>query len=184
MRFLPGKGDGLAVEGSTDLMQGDVRRPPFSRTFQLIGIFDVLEHIGEDVQILRDLRALLHPGGALLLTVPAHQSLWSYFDELSGHCRRYSREELERKLDHAGFRVEFLTPYMASLHPMMWLSRRLRGHKPGAAFDRRKVLEQELRVVPVLNDLLTWQLGCEARWLSARRRLPFGTSWLAIARHK
>ncbi|MEO8593450.1 MAG: class I SAM-dependent methyltransferase [Candidatus Solibacter sp.] len=168
---------------SCPLVQGDVRRAPFGKQFQLIGIFDVLEHIPDDLQILRDLRELLHPEGALLLTVPAHQSLWSYFDELSGHCRRYSRAELETKLGETGYTVEFLSPYMASLHPLMWLSRKLRGSQ-SSGVDAKKLLEEELRVVPVLNEVLTWQLGWETRWLRGRRELPFGTSWLAIARRK
>jgi hypothetical protein len=165
-------------------VQGDVRRSPFGATFHAIGIFDVLEHIPDDHQILCDLRQLLHDDGALLLTVPAHRSLWSYFDELSGHCRRYERAELEAKLDKAGFTIEFLTPYMATLHPMMWLSRKLRGQASGNKADHGKLLDQELRVVPVLNGLLTWALNWETRWLAARRTLPFGTSWLAIARKR
>ena len=166
------------------LVQGDVRRAPFAKTFQMIGIFDVLEHIPDDLQILRDLHELLDPAGALILTVPAHQSLWSYFDELSGHCRRYAREELETRLDKAGFTIEFLTPYMASLYPMMSLSRKLRAQTSAKGGDPNQLLKQELRIVPVLNELLAWELNWEARWLAGRRELPFGTSWLAIARKR
>ncbi|HYN88796.1 MAG TPA: class I SAM-dependent methyltransferase, partial [Ardenticatenaceae bacterium] len=67
------------------LLQGDMRRPPFDAEFDLIGLFDVLEHLPDDVQVLRDLYAMLAPGGRLLMTVPAGPSLWSYFDEASGH---------------------------------------------------------------------------------------------------
>jgi len=169
---------------SCSLVQGDVRRPPFGKTFQLIGIFDVLEHIPDDHQILCDLCDLLDPAGALLLTVPAHQSLWSYFDELSGHCRRYAREDLQAKLEKTGYEIEFLTPYMASLHPLMALSRKFRGQTSGRDADPKKVLAKELRIVPVLNELLAWELGWETRWLATRRELPFGTSWLAIARKR
>jgi SAM-dependent methyltransferase len=73
------------------LVQGDVRQCPFGKPFNLIGMFDVLEHIPEEMKTLRALREALAPGGRLLLTVPAHQYLWSYFDESSQHCRRYSR---------------------------------------------------------------------------------------------
>src|SRR5262245_37315921 len=70
------------------LVQGNASQAPFSKTFHLIGMFDVLEHIQDDIGALRDIRSLLDPDGALLLTVPAHASLWSYFDEASRHCRR------------------------------------------------------------------------------------------------
>ena len=132
------------------LVQGDVRKSPFGKTFQVIGIFDVLEHIPDDNRILVDLWELLENGGTLLLTVPANPSLWSYFDELAGHCRRYEAADLRSKLEKAGFAIEYLTPYMATLSPLMWLSRGFRA-KTAANADARELLEQELRVVPVLN---------------------------------
>src|SRR4051812_17352598 len=63
------------------LVQGDVRLAPFRETFAVVGMFDVLEHVQEDVAILRDVRRMLAPGGRVLITVPAHMSLWSYFDD-------------------------------------------------------------------------------------------------------
>ena len=169
---------------SCPLVQGDVRQSPFGKTFQVIGIFDVLEHIPDDKSILRDLWALLENGGTLMLTVPAHRSLWSYFDELSGHCRRYETEELRSKLEEAGFTIEYLTPYMASLHPLMWLSRRFRAKTKTGTADAKGLLQQELRVVPVLNEILAWGLFQEIRWLAKRRQLPFGSSLLAVAQKR
>jgi 2-polyprenyl-3-methyl-5-hydroxy-6-metoxy-1,4-benzoquinol methylase len=163
------------------LVQGDVRKSPFGKTFQVIGIFDVLEHIPDDSRILLDLWKLLENGGTLLLTVPANPSLWSYFDELAGHCRRYEAGDLRSKLEEAGFAIEYLTPYMASLSPLMWLSRGFRA-KTAANADAKELLEQELRVVPVLNEILDWALSWETRWLARRRQLPFGSSLLAVAR--
>src|ERR1700760_3640040 len=63
------------------LVQGDVRLPPFSESLHLIGMFDVLEHLEDDVGVLQHVHSMLVPGGALVLTVPAHMALWSYFDE-------------------------------------------------------------------------------------------------------
>src|SRR5262249_4309693 len=69
------------------LVQGDVRNCPFGKQFDLIGMFDVLEHVSEERETLRALQQALKPGGKLILTVPAHQYLWSYFDEAAHHCR-------------------------------------------------------------------------------------------------
>jgi 2-polyprenyl-3-methyl-5-hydroxy-6-metoxy-1,4-benzoquinol methylase len=108
------------------LIQGDMRKHPFGETkFDLIGCFDVLEHLRDDVEVLRGIHALLAPGGALFLTVPAHMSLWSSFDEVSGHCRRYSAAELRQKLVGTGFRMEYLSQFMVSILPLMSTSRRL-----------------------------------------------------------
>lgn len=79
---------------SCPLVQGDLRNLPFRPGFSVIGLFDVLEHQPDDLGLLRDLRALLALDGVLILTVPAHQFLWSYFDEASRHCRRYELDDL------------------------------------------------------------------------------------------
>jgi SAM-dependent methyltransferase len=162
------------------LVQGDMARPPFRQTFQLIGMFDVLEHLADDRRVLCDLRQMLDTGGRLLLTVPAHQSLWSDFDEASGHCRRYARSELARKLTEAGYRVDFITEYMTGIYPLVWLSRRLRGagNRSGEVAD---AVKRELRVVPGLNHLLYLLLAGEARWIGGFRPLPMGTSLVVVA---
>lgn len=169
------------------LVQGDIHKLPFRSPFDVIGAFDVLEHLPDDHRVLRDLRAILAPGGALLLTVPAHASLWSYFDEASHHCRRYSREELHARLVETGYQVEFLSEFMSSIYPLVWLGRRLaaRFRKPresGAAIHD-ELATSELRVIPGLNGVLSFLLGQEARVLARRRRLPLGTSLVAVARN-
>ena len=62
--------------------------------FDLVTNFDVLEHISEDEQFLRDVKKLLKPDGHILLTVPAYQFLWSELDRVLGHKRRYTRKEI------------------------------------------------------------------------------------------
>ena len=168
------------------LLQGDIHAPPFGAQFDLIGLFDVLEHLPDDVQVLRDLHAMLAFGGTLLLTVPAHRSLWSTFDEASFHCRRYELAELESKLIRTGYRVEYLTHFMASIYPLVWAGRRLAAlisRGPADETGRTAALESGgLRIISVVNELLMRLLSWEVRLLAARRRLPIGTSLLAIAR--
>ena len=117
--------------------------------------------------------------------MPAHRSLWSYFDEVGHHWRRYETAELRAKLLRTGYRVEFLSPFMTALFPLVWLGRRLAPlrswfagrNRPSAA----ELARGELRVVPGLNTTLTWLLRREVPLLSKRRRLTLGTSLLAIA---
>lgn len=180
--------DGLQYarrRASCHLIQGNMCAPPFAEQFNLIGMFDVLEHLTDDMQALRDLKAMLVPGGALLLTVPAHQSLWSYFDEESRHCRRYAPSELRSKLIEAGYRVEYLTQYMATIFPLVWLGRRvaaLISRSPVGEANGKDVAAADLRVVPVINDVLALLLAQEARVIARRRQLPIGTSIIAVAR--
>ncbi|MGI8588256.1 MAG: methyltransferase domain-containing protein [Chloroflexia bacterium] len=169
------------------LVQGDIQSPPFGIRFPLIGLFDVLEHLPDDLQVLRNLREMLLPGGALLITVPASTSLWSYFDEAAHHCRRYSYQELRDKLLRTGYQVEYVTPYMAALFPLVWLGRRVAARmgrrSTGAGRRADSLTSNELHITPGVNGLLFALLAQEIRLIRRRRRLPIGTSLLAIARN-
>ena len=165
------------------LVQGDVRNSPFGKPFELIGMFDVLEHIPEEVETLVALREALAPGGRLMLTVPAHQYLWSYFDEAAHHCRRYSSQEIRARLVEAGFEVEFLSQFMTCIFPIVWLFRKIGARRQARGTDDARTLAlREFRVIPVINGLLTAMLRLETFWLSRGWRLPIGTSLIVVAR--
>jgi hypothetical protein len=128
---------------------------------------------------------MLKDGGALILTVPAHMTLWSYFDVAACHCRRYESPGLTQILQESGFEVEYLTQFMMSLFPLVWLTRRMRAGDAEA--DRERAAERaatELKIVPVLNGVLKFVLAGEAFAIQRRWRLPLGTSLLAVARKK
>jgi SAM-dependent methyltransferase len=166
------------------LVRGDVYDWPVERPFNMIGMFDVLEHLPDDVGALRRLRACLAPGGRLVLTVPAHMSLWSYADTHARHYRRYGVRDLSDALRAAGFVVDYLTQFMAALFPLVWTGRRLAARgRPAHGGDRdRDLFLRELKVIPVVNGVLARLLGLEAACIARRWRLPVGTSLLAVAR--
>ena len=168
------------------LIQADINNWPFRTPFDVIGLFDVLEHLSDDRRLLRQLYHGLAPGGHLVLTVPAHRHLWSYSDVYAKHYRRYAPKELEEALGESGFAVEYLSPFMGVLYPLMWLGRRLAawGQPTGAQCPVREMFHRELRIIPVFNDLLSWLLGMEAQRIARRERLPLGTSLLAVARRE
>lgn len=164
------------------LVQVDEGRPlPLGRGYDLLGLFDVLEHVDDDVGALRALREALVPGGALVLTVPAHQWLFDEMDEIACHRRRYGRPELRRALETAGFDVRLLTHFMSALVPALWLVRSLgrRFHR-GSSLERRRT---EFRVVPGLDGLMRATLALE-RAAMRLVPLPFGSSIVAVAFRK
>ena len=163
------------------LVQADIRNPPFGRQFDLIGMFDVLEHLPEDQETLRLTHNSLRPGGKLVLTVPSHQSLWSYFDEAARHCRRYSPGDIRRKLEEAGFEVEFLTEFMACIFPIVWAYRKLSGLRRRSK-STEQLANEEFRLVPFVNPILTGILCLEAEWVSRGHSFPIGTSLVVVAR--
>jgi SAM-dependent methyltransferase len=170
------------------LVQGSLNHSPFAERFTLIGMFDVLEHISDERSALRSIHDLLLPDGVFIVMVPAHMSLWSYFDVDADHCRRYSVSHLHRELSAAGFEVEYLTQFFSILYPLMWLTRRIRAHRQfpidKGEVGKSAVVSRELHVFPWLNELLSWLLRGEARLLALRRTLPLGTSLSALARKR
>jgi SAM-dependent methyltransferase len=159
---------------------GDVSRQPFGCFFDMVGAFDVLEHIPDDEAACRDVFRLLRPGGCFLGTVPAHPSLWSSFDEVSCHCRRYTEASLQKILTRVGFQVNFLSPFMSILYPIMLVSRR--HDKPKQAQDgAHRAASRDLRVIPVLNEVLRLALVPDAALLRRRVHLHWGTSLIAVA---
>ena len=90
--------------------------------FDCILLSEVLEHLDDDVAALITCRELLTDDGCLLITVPADPALWTRWDDLAGHQRRYTRQELVSKLEATGFRVRQLTNWGFPLTG--WLVRR------------------------------------------------------------
>lgn len=165
------------------LVQGDVLRPPFCEALHLVGMFDVLEHIEDDERVLQSVSKMLAPGGALCITVPAHMSLWSYFDEAARHARRYMFEELTDKLKSAGLAVEYQTEFMSWIYPMVWLGRRLNRYRFSyGASNNAELTEADFKVLPGVNALLDRVLAGEAGLIQNRRRISLGVSMLAVAR--
>ncbi len=149
--------------------------PPLAEGQSLISMFDVLEHIDDDRGTLAWLASVLAPGGVLVLTVPAHPSLYDWRDRLYHHRRRYRRRELAGKLREAGFELRRLEHFMACL-VLPKLAGRLvsRGSRAAAG------ALPSFAIVPVVNGVAHLLLEAERR-LTARFRPPFGTSLLAVA---
>jgi SAM-dependent methyltransferase len=168
------------------LVQASIERPPFTKRFHVVGLFDVLEHLEDDRDALRRVHGLLEPGGCFIVTVPAEKKLWSRFDEEAHHCRRYGPGELREKLATAGFDIELLTPFMCSLYPLARLGRavsdRMRRRRREAGRDQGSAVLDEIKVRPGLNGLMAALLRQEGRLLERGWTFPVGTSLLALAR--
>jgi SAM-dependent methyltransferase len=149
---------------------------PAGEQFDLIGLFDVLEHIEASVEALRSLRPHLAPGGQLMVTVPAFQFLWSKHDDINHHFRRYTLKSLEGELSAAGFTIDFHTHYNVTLFPPIAAVRLLRKVLPGEESDNENALTGGLA-----NRVLTRLFSAE-RHLVSRVQFPFGVSLMVLAR--
>lgn len=155
-------------------MQMDATRIPFTAEFDVIGAFDVIEHIRDDTRVLSEIHRALRPGGAVILTVPQHPWLWSHQDELAHHQRRYRRGELERKLRDCGFRVAYSTSFVSLLLPLLAASRLVARRNDDDPL-------REMRVGGTINALLGSVLLLELLLLRSGARLPAGGSRLVVA---
>ena len=116
---------------SVPLLQMDCGSIPFSNRFDVVGAFDLLEHVDQDESVLKEMFRTIRPGGGLLLTVPQHPSLWSPIEKYSCHKRRYTAHELTKKVEAAGFDIVKRTSFVCFLLPLMairrWWSRARAG---------------------------------------------------------
>ncbi|GAB7039912.1 MULTISPECIES: class I SAM-dependent methyltransferase [Catenuloplanes] len=148
--FLP-EGVEIARARGLDAIQADARDLPVdSASRDLLVAFDVLEHIEEDDRAAAEIHRVLRPGGTALIAVPADMRLWSVFDELSGHVRRYHRAGLTALITGAGLRVDALRSWNVLLRPAVALRRTASVRPSSEAALRHDVTA----VHPVLNALL------------------------------
>lgn len=142
-------------------------------SYDLIGLFDVLEHIEDDHGSLVTLGRKLKPEGSLLISVPAMPWLWSEHDVSHHHKRRYTRSSLSRVIEAAGLDVEVISYFNTLLFPLAVAQRvgqRITlSNKPADAMPP-----------PWLNASLGAVFAAE-RHLAGRVPLPFGLSLFAIA---
>jgi SAM-dependent methyltransferase len=165
--------------GIGEVVAGSVLEMPFAdASFDLAVSLDVVEHLEDDVAALRELRRVVAPGGALLVTVPAYQWLWSGHDEINHHHRRYTRRTLQSAAEQASWKQTRTTYFNSLLLPVAILLRVL---------DRfsTKTTESSLDLwIPPepLNWLLERPLALEAALVARGGRIPSGLSLLAVFR--
>lgn len=159
---------------AADLQRADLTALPFrDASFDLALATDVLEHVHDEARAVSELLRVLRPGGALVATVPAFESLWGLQDDVSHHLRRYRRPEVVDRLTESGFvvRQSFYFNYLLFLP--IWVARRL------MRWLRVEVESENELNTPLLNALLGGVFALDvrsARWL----RPPFGVSILAL----
>jgi 2-polyprenyl-3-methyl-5-hydroxy-6-metoxy-1,4-benzoquinol methylase len=169
-----------AITFSKEIFNGNVEKgflpdqlPYEPDFFNLITALDVIEHIDQDVESLQAIYSLLNSEGKAIITVPAYLFLWSKFDDLNEHKRRYTLTELRTKLITAGFTIEKISYYNTLLFPIVFLVRLLNNilQRDGASdidipnaflnYILEKVFSLEISIL---------------RWMN----LPFGVSIIAV----
>lgn len=172
----------LAIEaararGHRQVERATLEQLPFpSGNFDLVTCLDVIEHVPDDARGLAELWRVTAPGGYLLLTVPAYQSLWSAHDEANHHFRRYRLGTLRPLVLAGGWeikRTSYFNSILLAPAAVVRLTRKLynRGGR------------SELGLTPTtLDPVLVLPMRLEAVLLKLGLRLPAGLSLLALLR--
>lgn len=154
----------------------------FHASFTAVGIFDVLEHLSDPKSLLVNAKLFLKPGGILIATVPARQSLYTLVDSYSGHKRRYENGELSELFRQAGFQnVRELGFFRVLLPFLIWQRKRLSRKYRSQVPSPRELLRENMQIPA---KPVNWAMGklCEWEWKLGRRAAEgkLGASQLVI----
>jgi len=149
--------------------------PAILPRYDLITLFDVLEHLPYEAQALKLIHQLLQKNGRLVISVPAFPFLWSEHDMRLGHVRRYTIQTLCTALENAGFVLHFISYFNFILFPIVVLIRYGKKICNGVRYQSDFSLTS-----PLLNRVLAFLFMCE-KFLLRWWRLPFGVSIICVA---
>jgi SAM-dependent methyltransferase len=154
-----------------------------SHSLSAVGLFDVVEHIRDDLSFLRSINGIMKQGGRLYVTVPAYSFLWSAEDVSAGHCRRYSLTSICEVIKHAGFEIDFAS-YVFRLLPIPIALLRALPYRLGFSRSGKKtqqVIRDHVVQSRALATLLDVWWNAEVKRLTNRKPMGFGGSCLVVA---
>ncbi|MCS7263491.1 MAG: class I SAM-dependent methyltransferase [Armatimonadetes bacterium] len=166
--------------GMKQIILGDAQFLPFAdNKFDLIAVLDVLEHLDDDFQALREIWRVLKPEGAVVFSVPAFMSLWSVHDIALTHKRRYLWSEIHNKIVKAGFEIKQLSYAICPLLPIVFVFRKVQNF----LMKNKEPATALIELPELINNALISLLKFEAALLPFVR-LPFGVSIVGLAQKK
>ena len=160
------------------VVQSDVDQSlPFkNHTFSAITCLDVLEHLDNDLKLVKEMGRVCKPGGYVILTVPAYQILWSYHDIALHHKRRYTKQQMLSMIRHFNWKIVKCSYYNGILFFPILSVRMLRQCLSGHNSARSDFF---INLPAWLNRVLSVFFVCEISLLKYLN-LPFGVSLLLI----
>ncbi|VAW67145.1 hypothetical protein MNBD_GAMMA09-3014 [hydrothermal vent metagenome] len=138
--------------GIKECYQFDLYDPPFSDSFDAIGLFDVLEHLSDSDKALKNIHSMLHKNGLLFITVPAHMWLWNREDRIAGHKIRYTKKTLSHTVEQAGFEIIECRYFFVSILPLLWVRSLLQPDNISKSVGETK--SNEIHINPIVNKIL------------------------------
>jgi SAM-dependent methyltransferase len=178
----------LALEYAADFVGPSVKRfhvdllqLPWKERWDVVFLLDVLEHIPDDIEAVRQACSILRPGGLLFVTTPALKCFWTYNDELVHHLRRYSRKDFAALAESAGCDLCMARYFMFLLSPLLYLSRIRSPDIKNMDAEEQQALIKKTHRIPAtpVNAVLKSIFNLETpagMWMP----FPWGTSVLGV----
>lgn len=143
-------------------------------------LLDVIEHLPDDAEALRQAAGILAPKGFLFITVPAFPLFWGVNDELACHLRRYRRKDLVRLAHESGLVLRDSRYFMFFLSPLYFMSRLWAGRRAVLGGEREQAFRKMHQTPPTwLNYLLAKVFSWESL-IGHQLRFPWGTSLVGV----
>jgi SAM-dependent methyltransferase len=153
-----------------------------NKKFDLISMFDFLEHIDNPTNILRTTTNILKNNGLLIVTVPAYNWMRSKLDELGHHYKRYDKNTLRIEIEKEGFKCIYSSYFMTLLFPLVIISRKI---IPFLFFKKHKSNDLELKKpINILNKFFYHLMNIEAYFIRREISLTYGLSIISVFKKK
>lgn len=152
-----------------------------AQALEYVTALDVLEHVPDDAAVVREFARLVKPGGLAIVTVPASMALWSEWDVVLHHHRRYDRAQLRRLFATDAWEIVHVNYTNVLVYPGVWLVRTLRDLRRRLGFGYPSARTEDRMPPRWLNALLRASFVGLA---GVRVPFPFGVSLVLVARRR
>lgn len=158
-----------------NVMLGDATKLPFKdSSYDCVTAFDVIEHIKDDVLVMKEIYRVLKPKGIAIITVPAFSFLWDSHDDMNKHYRRYFTGELKSKINRTDLNILYISYYNFFLFPIALVVKFIMK-----SFKKKRVINNQELIEP-LNSFL-YNIFLSEKYFLPLIKFPFGVSIICVS---
>lgn len=147
------------------------------------GLFDVIEHIEDDIKFLNLLYSKIKKGTTIFINVPALKHLWSETDDYAGHYRRYNLKDIKRIEKFTNFKIIDYSYYFSYYYLPLFILRVIpfkMGFKKGNNRIKKNEINNLKSKDSLTNYILNYLNNRNLTKLKKNKKINFGTSLFLV----
>lgn len=165
-----------------EVVKADITVLPFAdNSFDLVCAFDVLEHVENDSIAMKELVRVCRNNGFVCITVPMFKMLWGEHDDINGHFRRYSRDEISALIQSQPLKTVYSSFFNTILFIPLLIFRRILSFFQPKKMEEIKSDFQRIRHNSFLAKVLKFLFNLET-YILPQKSLPFGVSFISFSK--